>query len=82
MDYGKWPKTFYKLDMKELRESALKRIYNDGWGYVNDLRTKIGNELLSEFVSVGFIICGYTRTSKTWRISNLGKSYVQDMNLA
>ncbi|MBD5315880.1 MAG: hypothetical protein HDS08_06985 [Bacteroides sp.] len=68
--------------MSENRKSALKAIYKDGWGYIKDLQEKIGNDLLSEFISVGFIICGYTRTSKTWRISNLGKSYVRDLDLA
>lgn len=68
--------------MNDKRTSALKNIYTSGWGYIKDLRTNIGEELLSEFISVGFIICGYTRTQKTWRISNLGRSYVRDMNLA
>lgn len=68
--------------MNEKRISALKSIYTSGWGYIKDLRTNIGEELLSEFISVGFIICGYTRTKKTWRISNLGRSYVRDLNLA
>lgn len=68
--------------MSNKRTSALKNIYTSGWGYIKDLRATIGEELLSEFISVGFIICGYTRTQKTWRISNLGRSYVRDMNLA
>lgn len=68
--------------MNEKRISALKSIYTSGWGYIKDLRTNIGEELLSEFISVGFIICGYTRTKKTWRISNLGRSYVRDLDLA
>lgn len=67
--------------MGNKRISALKSIYDSGWGYINDLRKNIGEDLLSEFISVGFIICGYTRTKKTWRISNLGRSYVRDMNL-
>lgn len=67
--------------MSDKRTSALKNIYNSGWGYIKDLRTTIGEDLLSEFISVGFIICGYTRTKKTWRISNLGRSYVRDMNI-
>lgn len=68
--------------MSENRKSALRAIYEDGRGYINDLQEKIGRELLSEFISVGFIICGYTRTSKTWRISKLGQSYVRDLDLA
>lgn len=68
--------------MNEERKTALKNIYNSGWGYFKDLQNSIGNEILSEFVSVGFIICGYTRKKKTWRISNLGKHYVQDLDLA
>lgn len=33
--------------MNEKRISALKNIYNGGWGYIKDLRTNIGEELLS-----------------------------------
>ncbi len=60
--------------MSEKRKSALKTIYQEGWGYIKDLQENIGKDLLSEFISVGFIICGYTRTSKTWRISKLGQT--------
>lgn len=67
--------------MNEKEKTALRSIYNSGRGYIKDLRENIGNDLLSEFISVGFIICGYTRTSKTWRISELGRSYVRDLNL-
>lgn len=68
--------------MSEKRKSALKTIYRDGWGYIKDLQENIGKDILSEFISVGFIICGYTRTNKTWRISKLGQSYVRDLDLA
>lgn len=70
------------MNMNEERKTALRNIYKSGWGYFNDLQNSIGKEILSEFVSVGFIICGYTREKKTWRISNLGRSYVQDLDLA
>jgi hypothetical protein len=68
--------------MSELRTSALTTIYRSDKGYIKDLQQSIGDELLAEFISVGFIICGYTRKSKTWRISKLGKDYVEDLNLA
>ncbi len=51
-----------------------------GEGYIKDLRDKIGDSLISEFISVGFIICGYTRSDKTWRISELGRGYVRSFN--
>jgi hypothetical protein len=68
--------------MNEKEIAALKRIYNSGRGYLEELRDSIGNDLLSEFISVGFIVCGYSRTSRTWRISNLGRCYVRELRLA
>lgn len=67
--------------MNTQQRNALISIYNDGRGYVNDLRKKIGDSLTAEFISVGFIICGYTRSDKTWRISKLGQSYVKELQL-
>ena len=48
---------------------------------MKELRTLLDEELMKEFISVGFIICGYTRTSKTWRISDLCRSYVEELQL-
>lgn len=68
--------------MTEKYKAALQNIYRSGWGYFNELQENIDEEILSEFLSVGFIICGYTRTRKTWRISSLGRNYVEDLDLA
>lgn len=67
--------------MNEKRKSALISIYKNGRGYVKDLSVEIGEQLFDEFKAAGFIICGYTRTSKTWRISSLGRGYVEDLEL-
>ena len=67
--------------MTEKQKNALISIYMDGRGYIKDLRDKIGDSLISEFISVVFIICGYTRSDKTWRISELGRGYVRELQL-
>lgn len=67
--------------MTEKQKKALISIYKDGRGYIKDLRDNIGESLMSEFISVGFIICGYTRSGKTWRISALGRGYVRELQL-
>lgn len=67
--------------MNEQQTKALISIYKEGQGYIKDLRRKIGDTIMSEFISVGFIICGYTRSDKTWRISELGQGYVRELQL-
>lgn len=67
--------------MTDQQKTALINIYKDGRGYIKDLRDNIGDALMSEFISVGFIICGYTHSDKTWRISELGRGYVRELHL-
>lgn len=67
--------------MNEQQTDALISIYKTKKGYIKDLRNTIGDSLLSEFISVGFIICGYSRTDKTWRLSDLGRGYVEELQL-
>jgi len=68
--------------MNEKKKSALVSIYRSGQGYMQDLRNTIDQKFIDEFITAGFIICGFTRTDKTWRISALGKGYVEDLELA
>ena len=68
--------------MNEKKKSALVSIYKSGRGYLDDLRNTIDPKYIDEFITAGFIICGFTRTSKTWRISSLGKGYVEELELA
>ncbi len=68
--------------MNEKKKLALVCIYTKGRGYLSELRKSIDPQLIDEFITAGFIICGFTRTSKTWRISSLGKGYVEDLELA
>jgi hypothetical protein len=67
--------------MNNERKNALIKIYQGKKGSIKSLEEYIGKDLTREFISVGFIICGYTRTAKTWRLSKLGQNYVQEMNL-
>ena len=67
--------------MNNERKNALIKIYQGKKGSIKSLEEYIGKDLTREFISVGFIICGYTRTANTWRLSKLGQNYVQEMNL-
>lgn len=60
---------------------ALKFIYHKKSGTFTDLRKRVTKELIDSFISVGFIICGYTPSAKTWKISTLGKEYCKDFVL-
>ncbi|MBM6845390.1 hypothetical protein [Phocaeicola plebeius] len=67
--------------MNSEKKNALIQIYQSKQGYINRLEENISKDLIREFISVGFIICGFTRTAKTWRLSKLGHDYIQEMNL-
>ena len=56
------------------RLNALKYIVKTKNGYVRDLVANIDN-YVDEFVSLGFVIKGYTWTDETWRVSELAKRY-------
>ena len=60
-------------DMKRL--GALRYIVDTRYGYVGELITNIGEAFANEFVSLGFVIMGYTMDDKTWRVSELAKRY-------
>ncbi len=62
-------------------DSALRFIYGEKRGKIKDLQEKISKETVDKFISVGFIICGYTTTAKTWKLSSLGKLYCEDFVL-
>ncbi len=61
------------------RLNALAKINDKENGYMSELITEIGQKLVDEFIAVGFIICGYTLTAKTWRVSELGKEYYAEI---
>ena len=56
------------------RLNALRYVVKTKNGYVSDLNASIGN-FVDEFVSLGFVIMGYTWTKKTWRASESAKRY-------
>lgn len=64
--------------MSENYRFALETISKEGAGYVQELKKTITPEMVEKFISIGFVICGYTREAKTWRISKLGKEYIKD----
>lgn len=64
---------------KSERLNALAKVNNKGNGYMNELIPEIGQKFVDEFIAVGFIICGYTLTAKTWRVSELGKEFYAEI---
>ncbi len=64
---------------KSERLKALAKVNNKGNGYMNELIPEIGQKFVDEFIAVGFIICGYTLTAKTWRVSELGKEFYAEI---
>ena len=61
------------------RTDALAVINFEKKGLVKELIAKIGERIFNEFLSIGFIICGYNAESKTWRISQLGEDYYAEL---
>lgn len=63
-------------NMKEVLAQAVKREH----GYMRDLINidKTGGEQVEKFASSGFIKTGYTRDSKTYAITDLGREYFAD----
>lgn len=61
--------------------SALKFIYRKKSGTITELNNEVDQNRIEEFISVGFIICGFTPSTKTWKISSLGKQYCKDFVL-
>ncbi|MDR1555584.1 MAG: hypothetical protein LBS88_00960 [Tannerellaceae bacterium] len=43
------------------QEGALKYVCEKKWGYINDLRGTIGDEMFRKFKTIGYIECGVTR---------------------
>lgn len=69
---------------KEYRFNLMKQIYQKGYGAMKDLRAmdkETNGQLVDEFLSVGFIKTGFTRKYKTWGITKLLKSYVEELGL-
>lgn len=71
----------HEIIMGKQYDKALKFIYGEKRGTIGDLQKKISKETVDKFISVGFIICGYTPTAKTWKLSSLGKLYCEDFVL-
>lgn len=61
--------------MDEERVNALSYVVSQKCGYVKDLLNEIKQAIVDEFVSLGFIIMGYTAESKTWRASSFAETY-------
>ena len=63
--------------MDKERVDALSYVVQTRHGYVKDLLTKMRQTIVNEFVSLGFIIMGYTDEDKTWRVSSFAETYYQ-----
>lgn len=61
------------------RLKALKYIYCEGSGYMNELMDNVGIDYANELVAVGFVICGFNPQAKTWRISEMAKEFYQEI---
>ena len=63
--------------MDKERVDALSYVVSKKYGYVKDLLNQIQRTIVDEFVSLGFIIMGYTPEDKTWRVSSFAESYYE-----
>lgn len=63
--------------MDKVRVDALNYVVSTKYGYVKDLLLKVQQTVVDEFVSLGFIIMGYTHEDKTWRASSFAESYYE-----
>lgn len=66
---------------RENKLAGLRHIYNNQRGYMRELEQQIGKELVDEFKTAGFIKSGFTRTRETYKTTNLGKGYVEELEL-
>ena len=57
------------------RMEALKYINEEKHGYLEDLRSRLGESLVNEFLVLGFIHSGYTLKKETWGLNPLGEKY-------
>ncbi len=65
--------------MKREDKLALDEIYSRKRGLMPDLKRIVSQEIIDKLISVGFIICGYNKEAKTWRLSSLGEEYYEDL---
>lgn len=66
---------YYRIYREKLQ--ALETINRLDHGYLDELRLRIGEPLVNEFISLGFIHTGYTLKEETWGINTLGKRYYE-----
>lgn len=57
------------------RINALSYIVNKKYGFVHELLEQVKESIVREFVSLGFVIMGYTTNDKTWRVSDFAVSF-------
>lgn len=65
--------TLASMDMERI--SALSYVVSKRYGYVRELIEAIKQNIVDEFVALGFVIMGYTSEDKTWRVSDLAINY-------
>lgn len=63
-----------KLDYKD-RLFMLKYVYGHPWGYMRELEKLNKPDVLKAMLTTGLLKSGYTRTAKTYAITDLGTRY-------
>lgn len=63
--------------MDKERVIALSYVVNKSYGYVRELLANVRESIVQEFVSLGFVIMGYTSDEQTWRASTSASDFLQ-----
>lgn len=66
---------------KESWKKALSEVMSLRRGNLQELEGLIGKDYIREFKKGGLINFGCSATERTWRISNLGDTFIREMNL-
>lgn len=63
--------------IKEL--DYLYHIYENEYGYMDDLINTIGTNKTNKLIYSGMISVGYTEYKKTWKLTEFGKNYCEEV---
>ncbi len=73
-----------KINIEQNSYDVLGYAVKNKYGRMSDLREfdLLKGQQVDEYISTGFIKTGYTRTCKTWGITELGKKYFEEIGWA
>ena len=54
-------------------------LYHYRHGYFSELETLMPENILNEFLTVGFLKTGYNKQGKTWGLTNYGRQFFEDV---